>query len=78
VVLTVRENIEVYYCPEFIHDFWASKNRDISYGRQTALKRHYKIKMRFREIREIDNTNLQVFMLICFALMRYKIWIEDS
>jgi hypothetical protein len=34
--------------------------------------------MTFREIREIDNTNLQVFMLLYFVLMRYKTWIEDS
>jgi hypothetical protein len=62
--LQSEKDIQVYYYPEFIHDFWASKNRDISYGRQTVLKRQDKVEMRFRETREIDNTNLQVFMLL--------------
>jgi hypothetical protein len=56
----------------------ASKNRDISYGRQIVLKRQDKVGTRFRETREIDNANLQVFVLLFFVLMRYKTWIEDS
>jgi hypothetical protein len=33
---------------------------------------------RFRETREIDDNNLQVFMLLGYVLMRYKTWIENS